>query len=299
MKLSNFFDANIISEDVEFDGLGLSNSEVDFNFLSFYEDPKFLQELLQNKKVVAVICRRENAKFFLDAKKSVVVAEKPRRTFFELHNSLSKSEEYVRKLSKTSIGEGTVISNKAIIDEYGVIIGENAYIGNFVVVHGPCVIGDNVVIEDGCKIGGSGYEFKRYEEDVLDVFHCGGVIIENNVKVWENVTIHRAVYPWDDTVIAKWARVGSGTHIDHGVKIDAFSEICARVVLSGRAHVCERSFVGPGSVVSNRVTIGNDARVLLGSVVTKQVQKEEIVSGNFAIDHSKHIEKVKNHEKME
>lgn len=50
---------------------------------------------------------------------------------------------------------------------------------------------------------------------------------------------------------------------------------------------------GPGVTVSNRLTIGDGAQVLLGSVVSKDVPAGAAVSGNFAVDHAAHLEQVK------
>ena len=50
---------------------------------------------------------------------------------------------------------------------------------------------------------------------------------------------------------------------------------------------------GPGAVVSNRLTVGDGAQVLLGSVASKDVPAGAVVSGNFAVDHVAHLAAVK------
>ena len=50
---------------------------------------------------------------------------------------------------------------------------------------------------------------------------------------------------------------------------------------------------GPGAVVSNRLTVGDGAQVLLGSVASKDVPAGASVSGNFAVDHAAHLAAVK------
>ena len=96
---------------------------------------------------------------------------------------------------------------------------------------------------------------------MLDVVHCGKVVIGHDVIIWENTTIHRAVYSWDQTTVGTWSRIGAQCHIDHGTKIEDHVVICARCLLSGRTHVGRFAFIGPGSLVSNRLSVGANAKV--------------------------------------
>ena len=50
---------------------------------------------------------------------------------------------------------------------------------------------------------------------------------------------------------------------------------------------------GPGVIVSNRLTMGGGAQVLLGSVASRDVPAGAVVSGNFAVDHAAHLAAVK------
>ena len=293
MKLSCFFDLDKVYRDSDFYALGLSNSNPGVPFLTYIDNTKFLGEIQENKNVVAIICKREHLPLFVDKNIGIIIVDNPRKTYFQLHNILSNDKNYYNNLENTIIGENCSISKLASISYSGVKIGKNVIIEDFVKIQGPCIIGDNTVIHSGCVIGGSGYEFKRYSEDILDVIHCGSVEIGENVIIWENVTIHKAVYPWDTTKIGSWCRVGALTHIDHGAKIEELVEVCARCTISGRTYIGKHAFVGPGSIISNRIHIGDNAKVLLGSVVTKDVEAEQVVSGNFAIEHDKHISSVK------
>ena len=51
---------------------------------------------------------------------------------------------------------------------------------------------------------------------------------------------------------------------------------------------------GLSATIRNGITIGNGARINLGSVVTKDVTLGESVTGNFAINHSKFLLNLKN-----
>ncbi len=293
MRLSDFFRAESVIRDSSFETLGLSNSDPGVPFLSYLDDEKFYYEMCNNRLIKAIICRKDNVHLFDERDDiGIITSDNPRKEYFILHNRLSEDCVYNPEREMSTVGKNCRISSLASISNTGVEIGDDVVIEDFVKIAGPCRIGDNTIIHAGSIIGGVGYEFKRYEKDVLDVIHCGSVFIGNNVIIWENTTIHKAVYPWDSTTVGDWSRIGAHSHIDHGAKIEDLVEICAHCTISGRTHIKSHAFIGPGSIISNRMTIGEKAKVLIGSVVTKDVADEQVVSGNFAIDHDKHIHRV-------
>ena len=294
MRLSDYFSKENILRDSEFLALGLSNTHGVDGLLSFLDSPRYAGELKTNPNICAVICTADDVESLPAHIRGVVVSEQPRRTYFELHNRLSTRRAYAPRADTPSkIPESCTVSPLASIDPCGVELGENVVVEEFVSIKGPCRIGANSVIHAGTKIGGAGYEFKYFGDEVLDVAHCGRVDIGEDVIVWENTTIHRAVYPWDTTRIGTKTRVGAQSHIDHGVKIGNCVKICAGCVVSGRTEIGDHAYIGPGSVLSNRIQVGEGAHTVLGSVVTKDVPAGEIVSGNFAIEHEKHLNAVK------
>lgn len=292
MRLSDFFSTEQVLRDCEFDALGLSNSRYDGRLLSFLDSPRYAGELLANPAVRAVLCTAA-AVSQLPAAMGAVICENPRRAYFELHNRLAQSPDYCPPLTPSVIPESCRVSPLADIAPMGVVLGENVTVEAFVSIQGPCRIGAGSVLHAGAKIGGAGYEFKYFGDEVLDVAHCGSVEIGTNVILWENVTVHRAVYPWDETHIGEGSRVGAQSHIDHGAKIGRWVKVCAGCVVSGRTEVGDHALLGPGSVCSNRVRVGSGAKVLLGSVVTRNVSEGEIISGNFAVCHDAHMAQVK------
>ncbi len=300
MRLNDYFSKENIVTDCEFFALGLSNSKVGKHFLSFLDDRRYLDEINGNNEICGIITSKEILeKIELSPHVvGIITVENPRRAYFELHNSLSKDKDYITPMTETVIGSNCKISATAIIDEVGVVIGDNVTVGDYAVIGAPCIIGNNTHIHAGVKIGGSGFEFKRYSDCVLNVIHCGLVEIGNNVEIWENTTIHKAVYPWDKTLIGDWCRIGAQSHIDHGAKLYEFVELCARCVISGRVSLGKYAFIGPGTVISNRIQVGDEAKVLIGSVVTQDIPAKSVVSGNFAIEHEKHMERIKADSKM-
>lgn len=282
-----------VYRDGEFEVLGLSNSEINSDILTFAEDPKFFNEIIGNPNITSIITKREYVEYFVNSIQGIAFSTKPRLSFFNLHNSLASNEKYASPTKQTVIGDNCHISSLCYIDPQNVVIGNNVTVEEFVSIRGHCRIGDNTVIRSGCQIGGEGFEFKQNGDSFYNVKHCGSVIIGDNVILWPNVTIHKAVYPWDSTYIGSNTNINSQVHIDHGAKIGRRSEICAGAIISGRCKLGNFSFVGPGAILSNRVSIGTNSRASIGSVVTKNVENEKTVTGNFAIDHKKFIERLR------
>ena len=294
MRLSDFFPTEQILRDGDFSALGLSNSDGPEGMLSFLEDARFADELLDNTRIRAVICRPEDGAAMAERKQGVVLSDTPRLAYFQLHNRLAELPGYCPPQAPSVIPESCHVSPLAYIAPTGVVLGENVTVEEFVSIHGPCRVGDNTVLHAGVKLGGPGYEFKYLPGGgVLDVAHCGGVHIGADVVRCDNVAVHRAVYPWDETVIGDECRVNAQSHIDHGVKLGRRVKVCAGCVISGRVKAGNGVKFGPGVTVSNRLTIGDGAQVLLGSVASRNIPAEAVVSGNFAIDHAAHLEQVK------
>ena len=279
--------------DGEFECLALSNSNPGMTFLTFAEDPKYIDEIKQNPFVSCVICLEEYRSRFDDCAYGLVLSDTPRLDYFNLHNSLIGMHEYGHVEVPTVIGKSCSISPMAFIDAENVVIGDNVVIEEFVSIKGRCVIGSGTRICSGCQIGGEGYEFKANGDEFLLVKHDGVTEIGENVHIWPNVSIHRAVYYWDKTVIGPNTNINSGSHIDHGAKLGRRVEVCAGAIISGRVQIGDFAFIGPGAIVSNRIKIGRKARVSLGSVVTKDVVEGSTVSGNFAIDHASFLDNLK------
>lgn len=271
----------------EFTTLGLAIAECDEKILTFIENEKYIDSL--SDKITALITTKEIGDKLKD-KYGIIISENPRVDYFKLHNKLSSIEGYKREEFTTSIGEGCKISNLASISDKNVIIGKNVIIEEFVVIRENTIIGDNSIIRSGVVLGGEGYEYKRIDGVIMNVNHCGGVIIEDNVEVQYNSCIDKALYPWDNTIIGEYSKLDNLVHIEHGVKVGKRCLIASRSTFGGRTIIGDDSWVGLGAVISNGLKLGSKVSISLGSVVTKNLSDGEKVSGNFAINHNKFVD---------
>jgi acetyltransferase-like isoleucine patch superfamily enzyme len=129
------------------------------------------------------------------------------------------------------------------INLYGCSIDDNTRIGTFVEVQKNAVIGKN------CKIQSH-------------TFICEGVTIEDGVFIGHGVTFINDKYP-------------RATNAGGGLQGEADWKVVPTVVKKGAS-------IGSGSTVLCNVTIGENAIVGSGSVVTKDVPPNTIVAGNPA-----------------
>ena len=142
-----------------------------------------------------------------------------------------------------SVKLGKDVKLSEFINLYGCEIGDETKIGAFVEIQKNSRVGRR------CKISSH-------------TFICEGVEIEDNVFVGHNVTFINDVYPR-----ATAAHGGLQTEADWKVET---------------TKVCKGASIGSGSTILCNVTIGENAIVGAGSVVTKDVAPNAIVAGNPA-----------------
>lgn len=287
-----------IKDEKHFDYLGLTASEVDGNVCTFLDNEKYVKDIKSN--VSMIITNEEISKKIGESTQyGICVVDKPRNVFFSIHNFLAELRDKNAIKTETQIGNDCEISHLASISKFNVKIGNNVTIEEFVVIRENTVIGDNCIIRAGSVIGGQGYEFKRGGDGILGVAHSGGVLIGNNVEVQYNTCIDRGVYEWDNTVIGDYCKIDNLVHISHGVKIGENTMVVANVGIGGRTIIGKNTWIGFASTITNGISVGNNARANIGSVVSKSIPDGGSYTGNFAIEHSIFMKNLKKLSKIE
>lgn len=290
MKLSDCTQgiAGKLIKDGEFEDLNFCTSNVGYQFLSFMEKEKFIKRI--SKNVSCVICTAQIFEKLPPSIEGIFISDNPKYTFYLIHNKLSKTKEK----QPTTIDPTAIISEKAIIAPYNVTIGKNTVIEANSVINEYVHISDNVLIHSNCVIGGRSFDFaKDINGNVVGWIDSGKVIIENGVEICPSSHIAQACLAEDITLLKENCKIDSFVHLGHGAHIGRRALIAAGAIIGGNSVIGDDSWVGINATVSNRMVVGNNSRVSLGSVVTRNVDDNMVVTGNFAIPHTRFIENLK------
>ena len=107
---------------------------------------------------------------------------------------------------------------------------------------------------------------------------CSHCFIENDVKIGNNVTIKSGVQIWDGIEIEDNVFIGANVSFTN----DKYPKSKNKGWQLLKTRICEGASIGAGSTILPGITIGKDAVVGAGSVVTKDVQAGETWVGNPA-----------------
>ena len=107
---------------------------------------------------------------------------------------------------------------------------------------------------------------------------CSHCFIENDVKIGNNVTIKCGVQVWDGIELEDNTMIGANVTFTNDMYPRA-KNLDWKLL---RTKICKGASVGAGSTLLPGITIGENALIGAGSVVTKNVPAGEIWVGNPA-----------------
>ncbi|MFT6908675.1 MAG: UDP-3-O-[3-hydroxymyristoyl] glucosamine N-acyltransferase [Oleiphilaceae bacterium] len=209
-----------------------------------------------------------------------LLSDNPRLDFIRALSFLQTKIGFTTWNKPTEIHPTAIIGQNVVIED-GCYIGENTIIEHNVVLHAGTRIGKNSRIRSCSSIGSDGFGFERLEDGTpLRFPHLGGVVIGNNVEIGSCTAI--ACGTLSDTVIEDNAKIDNLVHVAHNclIKDGAFIIACAE--LSGGVVVGENAWVAPNSCTHQKINIGDWSLVGLGAVVTKDVPASTVYAGNPA-----------------
>ena len=177
------------------------------------------------------------------------------------------------------IGKSTTIGSNTIIEQ-NAIIGKNCIIGSQIMIKNS-FIGDNVVIQDGAKIGLKGFGFIPLKGKNFRIPHIGKTIIEDNVEIGASCTIDRGSI--GDTIIGKNTFLDNQVHMAHNVKVGENCMIAGQVGFAGSSTLGNNVSIGGQAGISGHLKIGNNVKIGGGSGVVKDIPDDTIVMGYPAV----------------
>ena len=173
------------------------------------------------------------------------------------------------------IGDGARIGANSFIGR-GVALGRNSVVGSNVSI-AFAFMGDDIVVQAGARIGGSGFGFASDVEGHLKIPQLGRVIIQDRVEIGANTTIDRGAL--GDTVIGEGTKIDNLVQIAHNVCIGRHCILVSMVGLAGSVRLGDFAVLGGGVGVAPHVTIGEGARVAGMAGVMHDLEDGQSYSG--------------------
>ncbi len=154
---------------------------------------------------------------------------------------------------KSELGNGVHVGSGAVIGP-DVIVGPHTWIGPNVIIEGKVKIGSNNKIFPGACIGLEPQDLK-YKGDATDV-----LIGDNNI-FRECVTINRATFEGEKTIIGNQNLLMAYSHIGHNCEIGNNVVIANSVQIAGHVVIEDRAVIGGCLGIHQFVHIGYLAMV--------------------------------------
>lgn len=248
--------------------------------LSFFDNPRYLPSF-QHTMAGACFVRPDYQK---DAPAGCIplLTENPYKSY-----ALAAQLFYHPKTQTTSIhptaviGQNVVLGDRVKIDAYavigdGVVIGDDSVIGAHVSIS-HSIIGKNVVLHPGARIGQPGFGFAPDEERPVKIPQLGRVIIEDDVEVGANSTIDRGSGP--DTIIGQGTMIDNLVQIAHNVVLGRGCIIVAQVGVSGSTKIGDYTHIAGQSGIAGHLRLGKRVRVAAKSGIMRDVPDAMTVAG--------------------
>ncbi|HEX7964187.1 MAG TPA: hypothetical protein VF651_00605 [Gammaproteobacteria bacterium] len=249
---------------------------------------EYFDEAAANSNVVAIVAPRQAITPGALPRQAVIVADKATDLFYALHNAAIHAPRApasaVRELHPTA----RVAPDVRLLGG-DIRIGAGSVVHEGCILIGPLEIGPDCTVMPGTLLGTDGMFSKEILGRKHHITHFGGVRLGRNCIVHAGSNISKSVNFGEVTDVADGVSIGIGVNIGHDCSIGADTDVSGRVMLAGRVTVGRDCWLGAGAILSNAITVGDGAKVRIGSIVIGDVPAGGDVSGNFAQDHNQRL----------
>ena len=221
----------------------------------------------------------------------------------EMYNAARPRKQGISKLAsvseKATIGEDCYIGDFVVV-EAGAKIGDNVqlypqcYIGDNVTIgegtklyagvkiYEGCVIGKNCILHAGAVIGADGFGFApKADGTFAKIPQLGNVILEDNVEIGANTCIDRA--KTDSTIVHSGVKLDNLIQLGHNVEVGANTVMSAQVGIAGTTKVGSNCFIAGQVGIADHIVVGDRVKIGSKSGIDKNVGDDEIRFGYPAL----------------
>lgn len=180
------------------------------------------------------------------------------------------------------IGAGCVLGD-------GVAVGDDTQLFPGVTLYSGTALGKRVIVHAGAVLGsdGFGYVPGKDGEAHRKIPHVGRCLIGDDIEIGANTCIDRGSV--DDTVIGSGTKIDNLVHIAHNVRIGARCLIMAEAGVAGSVQVEDDVIIAGQAGITDHVTIGKGARLLVQSGSIADIPAGATVSGYPARAHREYL----------
>jgi len=276
--------------------------EAESGHLTFVSNPKYAAKA-RTTRASAVIVSPD----FPEIETPTLRSSNPYLTFAHAVALFYQAPKPVRGIDATArigssarIGEGASIAPYVVIEDdveigknctlypfvhisKGVRIGDDFKAYAHVSVREFCQIGNNVILQDGAKVGTDGFGYAKQDDgSYYKIAQSGIVVLEDEVEVGANASIDRATI--GETRIRKGAKIDNLVQVGHSSDVGENTLLCAQVGLAGSSKI-GRNVILTGQVgVAGHLEIGDGVVATAQTGIPNSIEAGKIVSGYPAID---------------
>ena len=279
-----------------------SLDEASYGEISFFADPRYRDSVKKTKASALIVSKVTDL-----YQRPQVLVSNPTLTYTRVATLFASpiprypgiSDQAVihksSRIGKSSsvyplvyIGEEAVIGDDVVLFA-GVFIGDRVKIGDRTVVYPnvtilqDCIIGNDVIIHSGTVIGSDGFGFVQDGSTSVKIPQMGIVQIDDQVELGANNCVDRAAL--GKTWIKRGVKTDNHVHVGHNVVIGEDSIVVAQVGISGSVRIGREVMIGGRVGFSDHLEIGDKAMIGGGSGVMQSISPGDIVSGYPAMPH--------------
>jgi UDP-3-O-[3-hydroxymyristoyl] glucosamine N-acyltransferase len=264
--------------------------------LTFFDNRKYADQLARTHAGACLVAERLEAS--VPAHVAVLRVPDPYRAFVRVaHEFHADTLRPQSSFENTGIAASAVIHPTAYLEDgvivdplavigpdveigSGTVIGANSVIGANVKIGRDCsigigasivsaLIGNDVIIHPGCRIGQDGYGFVSTREGHVKVPQTGRVLIQNAVEIGAGTTIDRGALR--DTVIGEGTKIDNLVQVGHNVVIGRNCIVVSQSGIAGSSVLGDGVVLGARVGVSDHAVIGDGAQIAARSSVVGEI----------------------------